>query len=137
MALQPPLAPPAAVAEADLIRAMNARLRGDLTLAQAHLARALPAVDPADPDACTWAAYLRGFTSLDDEDQAGARAALEEAVCLGADAGQVPLALSALSRLALTALRSGELTRARQPRRPAAASGHNTGRGARPQLPRR
>jgi LuxR family maltose regulon positive regulatory protein len=105
-------APPEVLAEARLIGAMNARLRGDLPAAQTLVAQALPDIDPADNDAGTWAAYLRGFTLLDDDDQDTPRAALEEAVRLGTAAGQLPLALSALSRLALNALRRGQLTAA-------------------------
>lgn len=111
-ATREPQAPPAVVAEARLIGAMNARLRGDLPAARRLVAQALPDVDPADLDASTWAAYLHGFTMLDDDDQESARAALEQAVELGAAAGQLPLALSALSRLALNALRRGQLTAA-------------------------
>jgi LuxR family maltose regulon positive regulatory protein len=106
-ATQAPQASPAVMAEVRLIGAMNARLRGDLLAARTLVAQALPDVGSADRDACTWAAYLRGFTALDDDDQDSARAALEEAVRLGAAAGQLPLALSPHSRLALNALRRG------------------------------
>jgi LuxR family maltose regulon positive regulatory protein len=99
------------IIEADLLRAMIARWRGDPVRALELAQRTLPQIAPSNLALHTLATYVLGVTALDHADDTTARQLLTEVATLPV-AEALQLTLCTLSRLSVLSLHRGQLSQA-------------------------